>query len=174
MSGPPPSDIRSLPTSTLNLYLYGIGAWGAVLLILLGVGRIELALPLTYAVALWQGGLTLWWGPRMLAKFHRGELSRGEADAGVQSVGRLLGASAMLPAIVFLARDPLEPNSWMATLSILAVSLLAYFGSSLVTRLSNPWTHAGILILAGLALPINATGAVTFAAAFGLFDKLVH
>ena len=147
MSGPPPSDIRSLPTSTLNLYLYGIGAWGAVLLILLGVGRIELALPLTYAVALWQGGLTLWWGPRMLAKFHRGELSRGEADAGVQSVGRLLGASAML---------------------------LAYFGSSLVTRLSNPWTHAGILILAGLALPINATGAVTFAAAFGLFDKLVH
>jgi hypothetical protein len=174
VSGPPPSDVRSLPTATLNLYLYGIGAWGALLLVLLLMSRIEAALPLTYVVAIWQGALTLWWGPSMLKKFREGELTRGEADAGVRSVGRLLAASAMLPAIVFLARDPLEPNSWMATVSILAVSMAAYFGAGAVTKLSNPWTHTGILVVAWLALPINATGAVTFAAAFGLFDKLLH
>ncbi|MEZ4319579.1 MAG: hypothetical protein R3F61_18835 [Myxococcota bacterium] len=167
------TDIRSLPDTTLNLYLYGIGAWGVALVVLFVLGRIEMSLPLTYLVALWQIGLTVWWGAGMLRRYTAGELTRAEADEGVRSVARLLAASSLLPAIVFLARDPLEPSSWTATLSILAVSLAAYFGSSLAVNISNRLTHGLVLTAAALALPINATGAVSFAAAYGLFDRFM-
>ncbi|MCB9678807.1 MAG: hypothetical protein H6737_27130 [Alphaproteobacteria bacterium] len=168
------TDVRSLPDSTLNLYLYGLGAWAVALLALLPLGRIELAIPLSYLVALWQAGLTIWWGPRMLGRYSAGEFTRAEADEGVRSVGKLLSASSLLPAIVFMARDPLQPSSWTATLSIVAVAAIGYFGSSLAVRLSNRWTHTLVLAAAALTLPINATGAVSFAAAYGLFDRFLE
>jgi len=167
------TDVRSLPDSTLNLYLYGMGAWSIALGVLFLVGRIEFALPLTYLVALWQIGLTLWWAPGMLRKSSSGELTRGEADEGVRSVGKLLSASSLLPAIVFMARDPLSAQGWKATGSIMAVALIGYFGSSLAVRLSNRWIHTLVLAMTALTLPINTTGAVSFAVAYGLFDRFL-
>ncbi len=167
------TDVRSLPDHTLNLYLYGMGAWGIALGVLFFSGRTPLAIPLAYLVALWQIGLTVWWGPRMLKRYEAGELTRAEADAGVSSVGKLMATSSLLPAIVFVAQDPLRMESWVVAVSIAGVAAVAYFGSSLAVRLSNRWTHGLVLLATALTLPLNATGAVSVAKAIGFFDQFL-
>lgn len=167
------SDHRSLPDTTLNLYLYPLAAWGVGLAALWFSGYGAFAVPLIYLVGLWQTGLTIVWGTRMLRRYEAGEFTRPEADAGVLSVARILAGSSMLPAIVFFAEDPLEPSTWGVSISIILVAALVYVASPWVVKLSNRWTHTLVLAVAAFSLPLNTTGAVSLAAAIGWFDRFL-
>jgi hypothetical protein len=166
------SDVRSLPDGTLNLFLYAHVAWGVGLLGLWFGGYAAWAIPATFAVAIWQAGVTALWGARMMARFDRGEFTRPEADAGVASVARILGASSVLPAVVFFAQDPLSPAGWGVSVAVAVVAAAVYTAAPLVVRFSNRWTHTLVLAAAVCALPLNATGAVSVANAVGWFDRL--
>lgn len=167
------SDHRALPDATLNLYLYPIGAWGAAAVVLFFTGYAAFSLPLLYPLSLWQIGLSAVWGGRMLRRLQTGELTNGEAHAGVRSVGQILAASSCLPAIVFLTDDPLAPAAWGTTVGALVLAGLVYGGLLALTRIGSRVTHGAAIALACFALPVNATGAVTVATMIGLFDKVV-
>lgn len=167
------SDYRAVPDTVLNLYLYPTGAWAIVFGLLYFTGRGALAIPLCYPLALWQIGLSIAWGRTLLRRLDAGDLSLGEAHAGVRSVGQILAWSALSPAIVFMTADPLAPASWSLALGAVGVSSLAYLGVMGLTRLASRWTHGAAVAIACMALPLNATGAVTVATAVGLFDKVV-
>ena len=80
---------------------------------------------------------------------------------------------SILPAVVFFAQDPLSYSSWGAVASIFGVAGIVYAGAPWVVRLSNRWTHILVLTGAACALPVNATGAVSVAAAVGWFNRIV-
>lgn len=166
-------DLRSLPDGTLELFLYGIGAWGIVLLLLYIAELTALALPLAYVVFVWQALLTGWWGLGLSRRFDAGELGAGEARAGVASVARILAASSLLPAVVFLAEDPLSASSWTAAAGTFAVAGLVWVSIWFLARVENRLAHFLLLAMANLALPVNATGAVSIAVASGFFDRFL-
>ncbi|MCB9668317.1 MAG: hypothetical protein H6736_21815 [Alphaproteobacteria bacterium] len=166
-------DLRSLPDSTLQLYLGGIVAWGFVLVLLYLFERTAAAIPLTYAVFVWQALLTGWWGSGVMRAYDSGELSSGEARAGVQSVARIVTASALLPAVAFLIEDPLAASSWTAAAGTVAVAAVMWLLIATVGRIQHRVALVLLLALANLALPINATGAVSVGIASGFFDRLL-
>lgn len=170
----PISDVRALPQRVLDLYLYPLGAWGVGLAALYLADRAHLALLLLHALALWQTGLTVWWGRDLLRRYRTDQLTRAEADAGVRSVGHILAASALTPAIVFLATDPLSPHGLGASLGGAVVAGMAWVAVAVLVRLSNRWAHAVALGMACTALPLNATGAVTIATLAGWWSDLVE
>ena len=169
-------DLRSLPDRILNLLLYAVAGWGVALLVCFLWHQTALAIPLTYVVFLWQAVVTAWWGVGMLRRYDRGEITLGEANAGVESVSHILLASSLLPAIVFVAEnpvpDPFPGPGLSAAASIAVLSGLAFGITTASLKLSNRWSHIGILALSSATLPINATGAFSVAAAYGLFDSL--
>jgi hypothetical protein len=166
-------DHRAVPNLVLNLYLYPVGAWAIVLALLYFTGRGPLAIPLCYPLALWQIALSVWWGRTLLARLDSGELTTAEAHAGVRSVGQILAWSALCPAMVFMTNDPLAPSAWSAALGAVGVSGLAYLGVMMLTRPASRWTHGVAIAIGCLALPLNATGAVTIASMLGLFDRVL-
>lgn len=178
MEEPYVDDLRSLPDTTLNLYLYAVALWGVALLVVFLLHQTALAIPLSYLVFLWQAGLTVWWAFSMMRRYDAGEISREEADAGVLSVSRILIASSLLPAIVFVAENPIPdpfPGPGLSAAFSIAVFALLIWGITIALgKLSTRITHTIILMLSSSALPINATGAFSVAAAYGLFDSLIH
>ncbi len=168
------SDYRALPDRTLNLYLYPLGIWGIATVALWFSQYGQWAIPLCYPLALWQIVLSAAWGTNLLRRLDRGELTNAEAHSGIRSVANLLGGSALLPAIVFLANDPMSPEGWSTAVGAAVVAGLAVGAVSVLTRMSSRWTHAVALALACLALPVNATGAVTVATMLGLYDVVVE
>ena len=115
------TDHRALPDRTLNLYLYPIGAWAFGFGSLYFAGFGAWAIPLCYPLALWQTGLSAWWGRTLLARLDVGELTTAEAHAGVRSVAQILAWGALSPAIVFLTQDPLAPEAWSTTVGAVVV-----------------------------------------------------
>lgn len=174
MFAPMATDHRALPDLVLNLYLYPVGAWVIGFAGLFFADHAAYAIPLLYPLALWQIGLSMWWGQGLLRRLDTGDLSLGEAHAGVRSVGQLLAWSALSPAIVFLTNDPLSPAAWSTTLGAVLVSIGTYAGVLLLTRLASRWTHGAAIAIACFALPLNAIGAVTVASMLGLFDVVVE
>lgn len=168
------NDLRALPDVVLNLYLYPVGAWAILFGCLFFANYAAFAIPLLYPLALWQIGLSIYWGTGLLRRLDSGDITLGEAHAGVRSVGQLLAWSALSPAIVFLTNDPLAPTAWSTTLGAVIVSIAAYLGVMLLTRLASRWTHGAAIAIACFALPLNATGAVTMASMLGLFDVMVE
>ena len=164
------NDLRSLPDRVLRLYLGSLGVWGAGLVGLFVAGHTPLALTLCYPLALWLGGLTTWWGLGALRKLRAGELAYPEVDAAVVSIGRILAGGSAIPAIVFLAEDPLQARSWGTCLSIAIVSGIAWAGVHGLVRLSNRYSNGLALAAAWAALPVNATGALSVGFWFGWFD----
>lgn len=167
------NDLRSLPDQTLQLFLYGIGAWGLAMLLLYSIQATALAIPLLFVVFIWQALLTGWWGTDLMKRFDNNGLTEGEARAGVASVARILTSSSLLPAIVFLAEDPLAAASWTAATGTVIVAGVVWVVSSIAARIQNRFAHIAALALASLALPINATGAVSIAVTAGFFDKIL-
>ena len=168
------NDHRALPDSVLNLYLYPVGAWVILFACLYFAGYGALAIPLCYPLALWQIALSIWWGRTLIKRLRLGELTNSEAHAGVRSVGQLLAWSALSPAIVFITNDPLAPSAWSTTLGAVAISLGSYGGVLFLSRFASRWTHGLAVAIACFALPLNATGAVTVAAAVGLYDVIIE
>jgi hypothetical protein len=166
-------DHRAVPNLVLNLYLYPVGAWAIALALLYFSGHSALAIPLCYPLALWQIALSAWWGRSLLARLDSGALNLAEAHAGVRSIGQILAWSAVCPAMVFMTNDPLAPSAWSAALGAVGVSGLTYLGVMMLTRLASRWTHGAAIAMACLALPLNATGAVTIASMLGLFDRVL-
>lgn len=167
------SDHRALPDRVLNLYLYPVGAWGVALLALFFTGFAAYALPLCYPLALWYVGLSVWWGRGLLKRIDAGELTHAEAHAGVRSAGQILAFASVSPAIVFLSADPLAATAWSTTVGVLVVAAVTWGGIGLLTRIGSRWSHGAAMALACLALPVNATGAVTVATMVGLYDVMV-
>lgn len=155
------SDLRSLPDAQFNLYAYAYGAWGIALLVLYGFGWLGVALTLCYVVALFVGVITLWWARDLLRKRDDGKLERHEVDAGVKSVGHMLSFGALMPAIVFIARDPLVASTWVTCLSVATWAGLTYALVSVTTRMQNRVGNTVALVLAWAALPLNTTGAAS-------------
>lgn len=168
------SDVRALPQRVLDLYLYPLGAWGVALVLLYLGDQSELALLLLYVLALWQIGLTAWWGRDLLRRFRAHEITRAEAVAGVRSVGHILAGSALTPAIVFTATDPLSMHGLGSSVGNVVVAAAAFFAVNVLSKLSHRWAYTAALTLAGLALPLNATGAVTAATLAGWWVGIVE
>lgn len=167
------TDIRSFPQPVMNMYLYPIAGWGVLLLLLFVSGRAELALPLCFPLAVWQGMLTAWWGYDAGKKLRRQELTRPELNAAVLSIGQILVGAAAMPAIVFLAAEPLSPSSWSTCMGIAAVCGVSWVGVQQLAKIPRWYASAIALTLAVLALPINVTGAVSVASMVGLYDNTV-
>ncbi|MBT3218780.1 MAG: hypothetical protein HN348_06785 [Proteobacteria bacterium] len=165
------SDHRSVSNLVMNLYLYPIAAWGFLLFILFFIDEAAMAITLCFPLAFWQIGLTIWWGFVTGQKVKKQDLTRPEAHAGVFSLGHIMAAGAAAPGIVFLAADPFSPSSWSTCIGVATVSVLAWLAVSALTRLNNRYASLFALIMACMALPINATGAITVAEMMGLYDK---
>jgi hypothetical protein len=168
------TDVRSIPDWLLNAYLLPISVWGIGYGALYFTSRDAWAIPLLYPLALWQIALTIWWGLQSLRRVRSGELTMPEIDAGARSIGAIAAGVAMLPAVVFLVNDPLAHEAWGTAVGILLVSGAAWGAVNVGARLANPFAHVAILAFALLALPINATGAVTVATMVGWFDKVAE
>jgi hypothetical protein len=164
------TDVRALPNTTLNLFLYPVGAWVLVFAMLYFGGYGHLALPLCYPLALWQAALSATWGRRLLQRVENGEISFAEAHEGVRSVGQLLCWSGVAPAIALLTEDPLATSAWSAMLGAVAISGLCWLGILALTRVRSAWSHLVAVALGCLVLPLNATGAVTAATFIGIFS----
>jgi len=150
------SDVRSLPDRVLKAYLWPLGAWGVGLLFLFAFGETFWAITLCYPLAVWFGVLTLWWGARTRSRLRAGELTRPEVDAGVRSIARL----------------PLSPGAWGTCASVGIVAGLAWLGANSLPRLSHRLSHTLALVVAWLALPLNATGSLSLAFWLGLFEEV--
>ncbi len=166
------TDVRSIPDWLLNAYLYPIAAWGVGYGALYFMDRDAYAIPLLFPLALGQIGLTLYWAARTTRMLRAGELTAPEVHAGARSIGGIVSADAVLPAVVFLVNDPLQTNAQGTALGVLVVAAVAYGLVQVAHRLQLMTLQAAILAFACLALPINATGAVTVAEMVGWFDKV--
>jgi hypothetical protein len=155
------SDLRSLPDTILRLYLGAYGVWGVVLAFLFALDAPGLALTLTFPLALFLGLLTLFWARGLIRRHRSGELTRVEVDAAVRSVGHILAAGSLTPAIVFLAEAPLQPSTWATVASVGTLGAVSYGLVSLAARRQNLIGNTAALTLAWAALPLNATGAVS-------------
>ncbi|MFK7927024.1 MAG: hypothetical protein AB8H79_02460 [Myxococcota bacterium] len=168
------SDLRSLPDGILKAYLYALGAWGLAAAAAYPLDRLGLALTLCYPLALWFAGLTGWWVVRVFRQHRAGELESAEVSAGVRSIGRILAGAGMIPAIVFLARDPLAVSSWGTLVSVGALTGIGWFIANVGPRLQASVARLGILVTCWLILPINATGTLSYAWFIGWFDRVVE
>jgi len=168
------SDRRSLPMHVLNLYLYALMVWGFGLLGLYFSGYIKYGIPACYLLWIWQAGVTVYWGRFVIKAFDGEQITREEVDAGVKSVGKILAGSALLPAILFMGHDPLDPLVISTCIGALIVSGLTWGLINAVGRFSNRYAHIAALTVACLALPINTSGTVTVATVVGVWDAVVE
>lgn len=166
------TDIRAIPDWMLNAWLYPIAAWGVGYGALYVGGRDAYAIPLLFPLALWQIGLTVYWAARSARRLRAGDLTQPEIGAGMRSIGGIVAADSVLPAVVFLVNDPLHPSAQGTALGVFAVAGLAYGLVQLGHRTGWTSLQVAVLTFACLALPINATGAVTVAEMVGWFDKV--
>lgn len=167
------SDERALSDRMLNLFLYPIVGWGLAAVALFLTGEFQWSLPLAFPLAFWHIGLSFVWGMRLVRGLDRQELTNAEAHEGVRSVGNILAGASLLPAIVFLANDPLSPQSWSVTIGTFLVTAGVVGLRALLTRIASRWSHAVAIAVACLALPLNITGSVTVASMLGLYDTVV-
>jgi membrane protein DedA with SNARE-associated domain len=167
-------DLRSLPTRTMNLYLYPMAGWGLGLIALYVADRTAWALPLCFPLAIWNAGLSIVWGRDLIRRYDAQRLTQAEVLAGVRSVGSMLAAVAMIPGIVFLVIDPIAMSSWSTFFGIVIIAGLARLGVELTAKLAHRYASILALALACLALPLNTTGAVSVAAMVGFFDKALQ
>lgn len=168
------SDIRAIPQRVLDLYLYPIAGWGIALAVLHVWGHTRFALPLLYALACWQAILTAWWRRDLLRRLERGALTPAEVDAGIRSVGHMLVLSALTPALVFLAADPLSPEALGTSIGNAIVAAVAWGAITVGARVGSTTTYAIALVVACAALPVNATGAVTAATLAGWWSEVIE
>jgi Na+/H+-translocating membrane pyrophosphatase len=166
------TDVRALPSATLNLYLYPVGAWVILFALLYFAGYPHLALPLCYPLALWQVVLSASWTRSLFARLDRRELTQAECHEGVRSVGQILCWSGFAPAIELLTEDPLAMSAWSAMLGAVTFSAVAWVGILVLTRVPSRVTHVAAVALGCAVLPVNATGTITVAAFIGLFQEL--
>ena len=168
------TDLRSLPDSVLKLYLYAVGGWGVVLAILYMVGLLQWALTLCVPLALYLDGLTVWWWRQSGVRLRAGELEEEELSSGVKSIARILAAVGLLPGIVFLAKDPLLPETWGTFIGIAVLSAVGWLLANYGSRLRANAARLAVLVFCGLVLPLNATGSVSVAFFRGWFDRVVQ
>jgi len=168
------NDLRSVPDRILKLYLYSLGAWAMALLGFFFVGNIGVALSLCFPLSLYLGVVTLWWWTRTQIRFKKKDLIVGEVTAGVQTVGRILAGGSMLPGIIFLSNDPLEPANWGTFAGIAALAAIAWFLVHLASRFNSITINIIVLVCSWIALPINATGAVSVQLYLAWLENLTH
>ena len=171
---PRTTDVRSVPLRIFNLYLYSLGGWAIALLGLYVLGRVGVALTLCFPLSIWLAGLTVYWWRWCRRSYGEGELERLEVDAGVRTVGRILASGGLIPGIIYLSYDPLSPAGWGAFLGIVVLWSVVYVAVSRTSRVSNGAVHTLALFAAWILLPLNATGTVTLASIWGVFDSVLH
>lgn len=164
------NDLRSVPDSVLQAYLYAVLAWLALMAVLFPLGQLPWVLTLCLPLSMWFTALTAWWGWWLWGEVQVGTLSIDEAGCGVRSVGRILALSGLLPAIVFIVDDPFFETSWAPTAAAAALSGVGWLAAQLATRLRGAFWWTGLLVLISLVLPVNATGAVSLAWWLGWFS----
>ena len=151
-----------------------MGAWGVALAGLYAAGQLAWALTLCFPLALFLDGLTVWWWRGTRVGVHEGRLTEEESASGVKSVARILAAVGLLPGIVFLANDPLVPESWGTFAGIAVLSAVGWLVANFGSRLRATTARLGVLVVCGLVLPLNATGSVSVAFFRGWFDRVVQ
>ncbi|MBA2319520.1 MAG: hypothetical protein H0V89_00050 [Deltaproteobacteria bacterium] len=170
----PATDVRSIPDWLLNAYRAPAALWGLAYGALYFTSRDAYAIPLLYPLAAWQIALTIWWAANSLRRLRSAELTMPEVDAGVRTIGGIAAGAAILPAVVFIVNDPLASEAHGTAFGVIVVAGVAYGAVRLGERLANPVGHLAVLTFALLALPINATGAVTIASMRGWFDQVAQ
>lgn len=171
MSRSSASDVRALSNAMLNAYLYPVAGWGVALAGLYVMGQYPYAIPLCSAVSIWHGIITVAWYIRTRRKVDQGELEWDELRSATGSIGQLLALNALVPAIVFMAHDPLAPESWGLVIGVVTVALLAMAATALFSRNSSSLAQPALLFSGWIALPLNTAGAITASDLLGLFDS---
>ena len=168
------SDLSVVSERFLQLLLYPVVGWAAVLLVFYGLGHLGWGLVLCFPLAAWLGALVLWWAFDTRRRFRSGEVERAELAAGVRTVGHVLAGAAATPALVFLADDPLAPSAWSTTVGVGIVAGVAYGAVSALVRWPRQLTLGLALLVAWASLPVNAMGAVTVATMLGWYDHVAE
>lgn len=166
------TDLRSVSDTTFNLYLYPIVAWASGLLLLYSQGWLRFGLALCYPLAAWYAALSGVWLVQAQRRHRAGQLDRDEVAAGARSLGKVLSLVSLCPALVFLADDPFAAAAWSAGAGVGLVALLSYGFVEGVTRFEHGLASGFALAVASLALPINATGALSLATVLGWYSHL--
>jgi len=167
------SDIHTVSDRMLNALLYPLAGWGLSVAGLFMMGQVQWALQLLYPLAMWQTGLTAWWGTGLLRRLRADEVTNPQANAGVPSVGRILAASALCPVVVFFCRDPFDTANWSLSFGVLLVAAVAWVAVNGLVRVPGKWSHGAALLVACAALPVSATGSVTVASLSGWYHTVV-
>ena len=168
-----PQDLRSVPDRVLKFYLYSVGVWAVCLLAFFVMDKIGLALSFCFPLSIWLALLTIWWRTTAHRKLVKGELTPIEVKAGVETVGRILAMTGVIPGIIFLANDPLIPQAWGTFIGVGLTSGAAWQLVQLSTKLKSGKMDPVILLCAWAILPLNATGAVSLGAFLGWFGQVV-
>ena len=168
------TDINVLSTRMLSLLLYPIVGWAGLVLVFYMFGHIGWGIVACFPLALWLGGLGTWWAVTTRARLGDGEVTESEVSAGVRTIGHIFAGASSTPAMVFLANDPFASTAWSTAVGVGVVSMAAYLLTTLATRQLRGHTLALALALSWLALPVNATGAVTVASMLGWYDTVAE
>ncbi len=168
------SDLSVISDRLLQLYLYPVVAWACLLLGLFVYGHIHWGLLLCLPLSLWFAGLTVYWRIQTRRRLRASEITVGEFRAGTLTISRILAGTSSTPAIVFLAADPFSVTAWSTCLGVGTLCLLAYGVAGTMLRLKGEVPLAVALLASWLALPINATGAVTAATFLGWYDTVAE
>jgi hypothetical protein len=157
----------------MNLYLYPIAIWVIALILLYVAEKTPWALLLCFPLAIWNAGLSIYWGRFVTRRFDNHDITQGETLAGVQSVGNLLAGASLMPGIVFLIDDPIAMSSWSTFFGICIIAGAARVGVTIMTKINHRYASYLALTVACLALPVNTTGAASVAAFVGFFDQAI-
>ena len=168
------SDLHTVSDRMLNALLYPLAGWGLAVAGLFLADHVAWALQLLYPLALWQAGITFFWGTDLLKRLAAGEVTNPQANAGVTSVGRILAASALSPVLVFFCRDPFDPANWSISAGVVFIAGVAWVAVNGLVRVPGKWSHGAALVVACAALPISATGSVTVASLSGWYHTVVE
>ncbi len=155
-----------------RLFVWPVAAWGVGLLFLWATGNMEYGISLCYPLAMWWIGVSIWFSRKNKDAIEAGTLRREDADEGVEWIGHTLVFTAGAPAIIFLADNPLHRAAYMTTAGVVITCAICYFAVSFLSKRSMTGAHTTALVIASLAMPINATGALSLGWYLGVFDTV--
>lgn len=169
---PNAAELRAVSDTYFHGYMWPLAAWTIGVVVLFVAGWVPFALWLCYPLAAWYGVLTAVWWIRMQGRRASDDLTPDDGFAGARNIGRFLAAASLIPALVFLAIDPLSRTTLSTCAGVAAVAGIAWLVANFLPKLRRRPATVAALLVAWLALPLNATGAVTLAGALGLIRPL--
>ncbi len=163
---------ESISDVVSNLYVMPVAAWALGLLFMFALGDTGYAIGWCYPLALWWIGVSIWWLRKSHDDIASGKRTRDDVAEGVEWIGHTLAGVSGAPAIIFLAAAPLQKAAWATTGSCIIVCVLTYGAVSALSRQKWTGAHTVALVIACLAMPLNASTAISLGWWLGLIGTV--